>query len=93
MGTVETELILKYGIPLAFKLWNDGKDEPETVKAIVAAVAGFRESDMTDALLKADEKQTKGIIDGLFGIITGATDAIGGLVKGIFGLFKNPNGD
>lgn len=88
MGTVETELILKYGLPLIVELFVAGKSEPDTVKAVVAAVAGFKQPNIAEKLLEADEKQTKSIIEGLFGVITGATDAIGNLVKSIFGLGK-----
>lgn len=91
MGTTELTLLLKYGIPLAIKLLNNGKDEEETTKAVTGAIEGMAAGEvdvgMGDALVKADKEQTKSIIDGLFGVITGTANALGGLVKALFGLF------
>lgn len=89
MGTTETALLLKYGIPLAVKLLADGKDETETTESVVKAVAGMSAGgiDIGDKLLNADKEQSDGIIEGLFGVITGAGNALGSLVKAFFGLF------
>lgn len=88
MGTIETALLLKYAIPLAVKLLKHGKDEEETVTAVTEAIDGMAigDVDVGDALVKANKEQTKNIIDGLFGIITGTANALGGLVKALFGL-------
>jgi len=89
MGSVETTLILKYGIPLAIKLLNSGEDEPETVETVTEVIAGMEESgDVGELLVKADAEQTKGIVDALFDVITGAADAFGGLVKALVGLLE-----
>ena len=90
MGTVEMALLLKYGIPLAVKLLSNGVDEKETTKAVTVAIAGIASGEVNDigpVFEEANEEQTKNIIDGLFGVITGATNALGGLVKALFRLF------
>ena len=89
MGSLELSLLLKYGVPLAVKLLKDGETEDETVEVVVTAITGLSDNiDVGEALLKADKEQAKGIIDGLFGVLTGVTDAFGNLLKAIGGLFK-----
>ncbi len=89
MGETELALILKYGIPLAVKMLHEGRDEEETVKVVKTAITGLKAGDVDigGALLNANEEQSKSIIDGLFGIITGVGDAFGGLIKAFFGIF------
>ena len=88
MGTTELALLLKYGVPVAVKLLADGKEESETVDAVTSAITNMDAGvpDVGEKLLKADEEQTKNIIDGLFGMITGLGGAFGGLVKAFVGL-------
>lgn len=86
MGSTEFALLWKIGIPLALKLWNNGEDEKDVVKAVVAVIEN--PPDITEALLKADKEQTDGIVEGLFGVLTGAVDAVGGLLGAIGKLFK-----
>ena len=87
MGSLELELLLKYGLPVAVKLLQDGKDTNEVVEVVTKVITGIKDKDIAEVFVKADDKQTKGIIEGLFGIITGVGDALGGLVKAIGGLF------
>lgn len=89
MGSTELALLLKFGVPLAVKLLKDGKEETETIEVVSAAIVNMEagEMDVGTALLEADEEQTRNIIDGLFGVITGIADAVGGLLKAIVGLF------
>ena len=89
MGSTELALILKFGVPLAVKLLSDGRDETETVEAVTGAIVNMESGDieLEETLLEADKEQTKSIIDGLFGVITGAAGALGGLLKAIIGLF------
>ena len=88
MGNLELGLLLKYGVPLAVKLLRGGETEDETVEAVKAAIAGMANPpDVGETLLEADDEQAKGIVEGLFGVLTGVTDAFGGLLKAIGGLF------
>ena len=89
MGNTELALLLKFGVPLAVKLLNDGKDEDETIEFVKTAIVNLEggNTDLGSALVNADNEQTKNIIDGLFGVITGVGDAVGGLIKAFFRLF------
>ena len=83
------ELALKYGLPLAIKLLNNGKDETETQAVVTAAITGITSgTDATETLLKADDAQTASIVDGLFNVITGAAGGLFGLIGALGGLFK-----
>jgi len=86
---LETILLLKYGVPLAFKLLGEGKSATEVKNAVEAIkiVSGVGGTDVKEALAEADEKQTNGIVEGLFGVLTGVTDAFSNLLKAIGGLF------
>lgn len=88
MGSVELALLFKIGIPLAMKLLAAGKTEAEIIKAVRTTIASIEAGDTNigDALANADSVQAKGIVEGLFGIITGVTDAVGDLVKAFCGL-------
>jgi hypothetical protein len=86
MGTVEMALLIKYGIPLAIKLLSAGKDVKETKEVVNTVVSGM--NDYKGPLLAADEAQTQEVVNGLFGVITGVTDALDGLIKGLGGIFK-----
>lgn len=88
MGSTELALLLKYGVPLAVKLLSEGKDEEETVEAVTSAITNLESgAEIDEVLLAADEEQTKSIIDGLFGVLTGTLGAVGGLLKAFAGLF------
>ena len=87
MGSTELNLLLKFGVPLAVRLLADGEDEKETIVTVTSAITGMASRvDVGEALLEADEQQTKSIIDSLFGVIVGIGDAFGGLIKAIAGL-------
>jgi len=90
MGSTELALLLKFGIPLAIKLLAGGKDEVETVEAINNLITGIANDsvDVGDALLLANQEQTSGIIQGIYDVITGATNALSNLVKAFSNLFK-----
>ena len=87
MGSTELALILKYVVPLAIKLANDGKDETETVTEIVSVINNIDKSpDAIETLANADPEQTKSIIDGLFNVITGVAGAPFFLISSLVGL-------
>ena len=88
MGSMELNLLLKFGVPLAVKLLVAGKDEKEVTDTVTAAVSGMAAGkvEIGKALLAADEKQTQSIIDGLLGVIVGTVDAFGGLIKAFLRL-------
>ena len=85
MGTVETALLVKYGIPLAVKLLSSGKSEADTVVAVVEAIDGLDKDEIVNTLVDAGEENAKSIVDGLFDLITGVA---GGLAKLLGGLFR-----
>ena len=89
MGNLELQLLMKYGLPLAVKLLGEGKTTEEARIAVeaVKVVSSVAGGDAVGALLKADDKQVDGIVEGLFGVLTGVGDAVGGLLKAIGGLF------
>lgn len=88
MGALELQLLLRYGVPLAVKLLAGGKSEKETVEAVQNTVSDLAKGrDAVEALLKADDKQVEGIVEGLFGVLTGVADALGNLIKGFCDLF------
>lgn len=97
MGSTELGLALKYGVPLVVKLLADGKKEEETVAAVADVITNMATGGAGDAgeigavisngLLGADEQQTKNIIDGLFGVLTGVMGAIGGLLHAFTRVF------
>ena len=89
MGSLEFQLLMKYGLPLAIKLLGDKHSEQEVKDAVKAVkiVADVSGDDAKEALLKADDKQTEGIVEGIFGLLTGVGDALGNLLKAIGGLF------
>jgi len=88
MGSTELALLLKYGVPLVIRLLADGKNSEYVEEVVSCAITGVATSDIEvrDALINADGKQTQSIIASLFGVITGATDALGGLVCALGGL-------
>ena len=88
MGTIELGLLLKFGVPLAVKLLTAGKTETETVIEVSHAIAGMSETNVGEVLLLADEQQSKSIIDGLFGLITGVANAFGNLINAFVGILK-----
>jgi hypothetical protein len=88
MGTVEMALLLKYGIPLAVKLLANGKNEKETTELVSGAITDLGKDDIVQALVTADEAQTNAIVNALFGVITGASGALAGLLGVFWGLLK-----
>jgi len=90
MGNLELNLLLKYGVPLAVKLLREGHStaEVETAVKAVKIVSGIAEVNVQEVLLKADDAQTESIVDGLFGVLTGVGDALGGLLRAIGELFS-----
>jgi len=89
MGNTEAQLALKFVLPVVIRMIANGKDEQETVEAAKDIIADFNKGGINfeNKLLFADKEQTKSIIDGLFGLITGIPKALDGIIHALFGLF------
>ena len=90
MGSIELTLLLRYGVPLAIKLIANGKTKNDAVVTAGDAAIGLAaDIDLAAKLVDAKPKQVKSIVDGLFDVITGASDAFSHLVVALVGLLKD----
>lgn len=87
MGTIETQLMLKYGVPLAIKLLANGRvDAANEAQAIIE---NLDSEGVGEALIHADSVQAESIVEGLFQTVIGK--GIGDLVSVLAGLLGIKN--
>ena len=95
MGSTELALIVKFGLPIAARIFdNDSKILPiDAAEQAIAEVEALRKNlkNADEILLAADEAQTQGIIDGLFSFATGVVGAPVALIATFLGLFGGKN--
>ncbi len=88
MGAIEFQLFLMYGLPLIIKLLNEGRTDEQTTKAVAESIAGLKNSNVKDSLLNATPEQQESIVNGLYGVIAGAGNALDDIVKTFSNLLK-----
>ena len=79
-------LTLKYGVPLAIRLIDEGKakDEQEAIETAQGIIADLAFSDsITEQLVSADKEQTEFIVACLYGALTEAIGAIQELITNL----------
>jgi hypothetical protein len=87
MGTVEMMLLMEYGIPLAVKLLQSGKDTAETTQAVQNTITTLQAPDVAASLASANPEQKTAIVDAIASAVNGAEDAVSGIVAAIGKLF------
>ncbi len=86
MGTVETALLLKYGLPLAVRLIANGVAKDDAIEATTDMVEAINaEEDVAQYLLKADAKATAIIVDGFYDTLTGVAESLKKLLDLLLG--------
>ena len=79
-------LTLKYGVPLAIRLIDEGKakDEQEAIETAQGIIADLAFSDsITERLVSADKEQTEFIVACLYDALTESIDAIQDLITNL----------
>ena len=92
MDPATLALILKFGIPLAFRLLNDGKDNQEAIETAQETVEALATGDVVESLIAADEEQTEFIVNCLHGALSGVAEALGELLGNINDIGKPQQG-
>jgi len=87
MGITETQLLIKYGIPLAVKLLDKDQDPSEVAHDVASAIDSIAITrDITQKIANAPDDKAANIVEMLFKVLTGGLDAVGGLFKAVFGV-------